>query len=187
MPYLIIEKNPRRVQEGENYLLGDAADINTLEKAWVEEAPAALLTTHDDATNIYLTKYLRSLRPDMQILSRANLERNVSSLHRAGADFVMSYASLGATVMFNLLRNEETLMLAEGLNVFRVEAPQALVGNNLAQSKIREKTGCSVIAIKRDGTMSINPDPEVPIQKNTELLLIGSYEAEEKFLQWIKG
>jgi voltage-gated potassium channel len=187
MPYLIIEKNPRRVQEGENYLLGDAADINTLEKAWVEEAPAALLTTHDDATNIYLTKYLRSLRPDMQILSRANLERNVSSLHRAGADFVMSYASLGATVMFNLLRNEETLMLAEGLNVFSAEATQALVGNNLAQSKIREKTGCSVIAIKRDGTMSINPDPEVPIQKNTELLLIGSYEAEEKFLQWIKG
>jgi len=187
MPYLLIEKNPRRVQEGENYLLGDAADINTLEKAWVEEAPAALLTPHDDATNIYLTKYLRSLRPDMQILSRANLERNVSSLHRAGADFVMSYASLGATVMFNLLMNEETLMLAEGLNVFRVEATQSLVGNNLAQSKIREKTGCSVIAIKRDGTMSINPDPEVPIQKNTELLLIGSYEAEEKFLQWIKG
>ncbi len=72
----------------------DAAVIRTLQKAWIEKAPAAVITTHDDATNIYLTKYLRSLRSDMQILSRANLDRNVSTLHRAGADFVMSNSSL---------------------------------------------------------------------------------------------
>jgi Trk K+ transport system NAD-binding subunit len=186
IPYLIIEKNPRKAQEGENYVLGDAADIRTLQEAWIEKAPAALLTTHDDATNIYLTKYLRSLRPDMQILSRASMERNVSTLHRAGADFVMSYASLGATAIFNFLRKEDTLMLAEGLNVFRLKAPRALVGQNLAQSKIREMTGCSIVAIKVDGVMSINPDPQAPIRENAELVLIGSYEGEEKFLQWTK-
>lgn len=120
----------------------------------------------------------------MQILSRASMERNVSTLHRAGADFVMSYSSLGATAIFNFLRKEDTLMLAEGLNVFRVKAPQALVGKNLSQSKIREMTGCSVVAIKADGVMSINPDPQAPIQENAELVLIGSYEGEEKFLQW---
>lgn len=186
MPYLIIEKNPRRAQEGENYILGDAADIRTLQEAWIEKAPAALLTTHDDATNIYLTKYLRSLRPDMQILSRASMERNVSTLHRAGADFVMSYASLGATAIFNFLRKEDTLMLAEGLNVFRLKAPQALVGKNLPQSKIREETGCSVVAIKANGVMSINPDPQAAIQENAELVMIGSYEGEQKFLEWTK-
>ncbi|MFZ7111601.1 MAG: potassium channel family protein [Desulfatiglandales bacterium] len=187
MPYLIIEKNPRRVQEGENYILGDAADIRTLQKALVERAPAALLTTHDDATNIYLTKYLRSLRPDMQILSRASSERNVSSLHRAGADFVMSYATLGASAIFNLLRNQETLMLAEGLDIFRLEVPHSLAGKTLANSRIREMTGCSVVAIRADETIVINPDPQAPIPPNTELVLIGSYEAEEKFLQWAEG
>ncbi len=186
MPCLIIEKNPRRVQEGENYVLGDAADIRTLQKAWIEKAPAALLTTHDDATNIYLTNYLRSLRPDMQILSRANMDRNVSTLHRAGADFVMSYSSLGATAIFNFLRNEDTLMLAEGLNVFRMRAPRKVVGKNLAQSKIRAMTECSVVAIKVNGIMSINPDPQAPIPENAELVLIGSYEGEEKFLLWSK-
>ena len=183
MPYLIIDKNPRMVQEGENYVLGDAADIRTLQKAWIEKAPAALLTTHDDATNIYLAKYLRSLRPDMQLLSRATIDRNVSSLHRAGADFVMSYSSLGATAILNVLRNEETLMLVEGLNVFRLEAPEILTGKNLAESRIREMTGCSVIAVTVDGTLSINPDPLMPIRKGAELVLIGSHEAEEKFLQ----
>ncbi len=183
MSYLIIEKNPRKAQD-ENYVVGDAADIRTLQKAWIEKAPAALLTTHDDATNIYLTKYLRSLRPDMQILSRANLERNVSTLHRAGADFVMSYPSLGANAVFNFLQNEDTLLLAEGLNVFRLKAPPSLVGKNLAESMIRETTGCSVVAMEMDGAMTINPDPQAPIREDAELVLLGTYEGEQKLLEW---
>lgn len=184
--YLIIEKNPRRAIEDDNYVVGDAADFRTLQKAWVEMAPAALVTTHDDATNIYLTKYLRSLRPDIQILSRANVERNVSTLHRVGADFVMSYSSLGANAIFNYLKYESTLMLAEGLNVFRLRMPQAFVGKGLAELKVREATQCSVIAIKVDGAMVLNPDPQAPLQENAELILIGSYEGEKKFLQFAK-
>ncbi|HPC73918.1 MAG TPA: NAD-binding protein [Syntrophales bacterium] len=182
-PYLVIEKHPKRLQDEQHYVVGDAADIRTLQRAWIEKAPAALITTHDDATNIYLTKYLRSLRPDMQILSRANLDRNVSTLHRAGADFVMSYASLGADAIYNFLKNEDTSMLAEGLNVFRLEAPEPLVGKNLADSRVREVTDCSVIAIKDDGVMTINPDPQMPIRKGAELILIGTEEGERKFIQ----
>jgi len=181
--YLIIEKNPRKVQEGEHHVLGDAADIRTLKKAWIEKAPAALLTTHDDAMNIYLTKYLRSLRPDMQILSRANLERNVSTLHRAGADFVMSYSSLGANAIFNFLEKQDTLMLAEGLNFFHLRVPQSLVGKSLSQARIREETRCTVVAIKTDGDLAINPDPHLPIRENAEMVLIGTYEGERKFLR----
>jgi len=182
-PYLVIEKNPKRLQDERHYVVGDAADIRTLQRAWIEKAPAALITTHDDATNIYLTKYLRSLRPDMQILSRANLERNVSTLHRAGADFVMSLATLGADAIYNFLVNEDTSMLAEGLNIFRLKAPESLVGKNLARSGIREVTDCSVVAIRADGELTINPDPQTPIRRGSELILIGTDEGEKKFLQ----
>jgi K+/H+ antiporter YhaU regulatory subunit KhtT len=119
----------------------------------------------------------------MQILSRANLERNVSTLHRAGADFVMSYASLGANAIFNFLKNEDTWMLAEGLNIFRLMVPESLVGKNLVRSGIRELTDCSVVAIRDDGAMTINPDPQITIRKGAELILIGTDEGERKFLQ----
>jgi len=186
IPYLIIEKNPKKARPGDNYVFGDAADINTLEKAWFEKAPAALITPHDDATNIYLTKYLRSLRPDMQILSRASADRNVSTLHRAGADFVISNASLGANIIFNFLRNEDTLLLTEGLNIFHLKAPESLVGKALLESGIREKTGCTVIAISRDGKMSINPEAKTVIKEDDELVLIGTFDAEKFFLREIK-
>jgi len=182
-PYLVIEKNPKRLEDEKHYVVGDAADIQTLQRAWIEKAPAALITTHDDATNIYLTKYLRSLRPDMQILSRANLDRNVSTLHRAGADFVMSYASLGANAIFNFLKNEDTWMLAEGLNIFHLKAPETLAGKNLADSRIREITDCSVVAIKEENLLFINPDPQRPIKPNAVLVLIGNNEGERKFLK----
>ena len=186
IPYLIIEKNSKKARPGDNYVFGDAADINTLEKAWFEKAPAALITPHDDATNIYLTKYLRSLRPDMQILSRASADRNVSTLHRAGADFVISNASLGANIIFNFLRNEDTLLLTEGLNIFHLKAPESLVGKALLESGIREKTGCTVIAISRDGKMSINPEAKTVIKEDDELVLIGTFDAEKFFLREIK-
>ncbi len=182
IPYLIIEKNRRRGEEDAHFVYGDAADIHTLKKAWFEKAPAALITSHDDATNIYLTKYLRSLRPDMQILSRASEDRNVSTLHRAGADFVMSYASLGANTIFNFLMNEETLLLAEGLNFFHLNTPKSLWGKTLADSGIRENTGCTVAAVLRKGKTQINPEPDMRLDKEDELILIGTYETERSFL-----
>ena len=112
-----------------------------------------------------------------------NLDRNVSTLHRAGADFVMSYASLGANAIYNFLKNEDTWMLAEGLNIFRLKAPVSLVGKDLAHSGIREMTECSVVAIREDGAMTVNPDPQVTIREGAELILIGTEEGERKFLQ----
>jgi K+/H+ antiporter YhaU regulatory subunit KhtT len=122
----------------------------------------------------------------MQIISRANVDRNVSTLHRAGADFVMSYASLGANAIGNFLKNEGTLMLAEGMDVFRLKAPKSLVGKTLAQSKIREMTDCTVVGIKQDGVMATSPDPQAPIQDNAELVLIGNIEGGKRFFRWIQ-
>ena len=124
--YRIVEKDASRVKDFDRTVIGSAADLFVLESAGIRQAPTTIVTTSDDATNIYLTIYCRRLRPDMQIISRSNLERNVSTLHRAGADFVMSYASMGASAVFNLLEQDDVVMVAEGLDVFRCPVPRAL-------------------------------------------------------------
>jgi voltage-gated potassium channel len=183
LDYRIIERNPNRIRNPEKQLLGNAADIETLEGAGIEKAPAIIITTNDDDTNIYLTILCRRLRPDIQIISRATLERNVSTLHRAGADFVMSYASMGANVIFNLLRRADVLMVAEGLNVFRVKVPPSLAGKRIAETNVREETGCSIIAVGAGEQQQVNPDPNLILPEADELVLIGSVESETRFLQ----
>src|SRR5690606_4768149 len=131
----------------------------------------------------YLTIYCRSLRPDIQLVSRATLERNVSTLHRAGADFVMSYASMGANALYNVLEKDDVVMLAEGLDVFRHPVPPQLVGTALADSKVREKTGCSVVAVEQGGEQVINPPASYVLPAGAELILIGTTEGERQFVE----
>jgi len=185
LDYRIIERLPERVPPGaaEKYVIGEAGELEVLQKAGLKEAPAVIITPHDDDMSIYLTIFCRRLRGDIQVISRATHERNVSTLHRAGADFVMSYASMGSNIMFNLLKRSDILMLAEGLNVFRMKTPTALAGKSLAETKLRQETGCSVIAVNADSRLQINPDPQRPLDANSEIILIGSFAAEQEFFK----
>lgn len=181
--YRIIEKNKNVSLPSERFILGSAADINTLVRAGIREAPSIIITTHDDRTNIYLTIYCRRLRPDIQIICRANLDRNISKLQKAGADLVMSYNSIATSTIVNLLKPSELQMLAEGLNAFRINVPLGLKNKTLTESKMRQKTGCNLIAVNTGGEMILNPDPDYRFKENDELILIGTDEAQQKFYQ----
>lgn len=180
--YRIVDRDPERMRDPATYVIGDAADIEVLREAGIGEASSVVITTHDDDINVYLTIYCRRLRPDAHLIARANVDRNVSTLHRAGADFVLSYASTGATAIWNVLTADTTLQVAEGLAVFKVGVPPSLAGLALAQSRIRTDTGCSVVAVVRDGLVDANPDPTVAIPAGSELVLIGDSASERRFL-----
>ena len=179
--YRIVEKNVRLTKGRKRYILGDAAELEVLKRAGIENAPSVIITTNNDNMNIYLTIYCRRLRPDIQIITRTTLDRNISKLHHAGADLVMSYASMGANAVINFLKEDKELMLAEGLNIFRQQIPGTLVGKSLVRSKIREKTSCSVIAVRSGEDTRINPEPGYVLQKGEEIILVGTTEAEKTF------
>ena len=183
--YRIIEKQSARVHDPDHYVLGDASDIDVLEKAGLREASAVLVTTHEDDVNVYLTLYVRKLQPDVQVISRANLDRNVSTLHRAGADAVLSYASLGATAIWNELGPDDSLVVAEGLDVFRVPVPEWLAGRSLADAGVRSGTGCTVLGLVPNGSDRVEPgpDPTTPLPRDASLVMIGDARAQERFYE----
>jgi Trk K+ transport system NAD-binding subunit len=184
LEYRIVEMNASAVQIPECTTVGNAAELTVLQEAGVENAPTVMVTTADDATNIYLTIYLRRLRPDVQIVSRATLERNVSTLHRAGSDFVMSYASMGANAILNVLEGGDVVMVAEGLDVFRVRVPEALRGVALRESGIRVNTGCHVVAFQDGAQLQASPGSEtcLPTGPDGELILVGTTADEHRFM-----
>ncbi|MEM8874982.1 MAG: NAD-binding protein [Planctomycetota bacterium] len=184
--WCMIDRDPSRQADwmtDEQFLHGDAADVDVLKKAGIEKAPTVLITTHDDSTNVYLTLLLRDLRPDIQIISRATLEQNVRTLHRAGADFVMSTATLGASRIMNLLRHGSIVPIAEGLNIVRVAIPSALAGSRLTEVPVRKETGATVIATVVNGDMRINPNPADPLPTDGDLVLIGDEQTEQRFAE----
>jgi Trk K+ transport system NAD-binding subunit len=181
--YRVVEKKTLKNTEDTRIIQGSAADLDVLVLAGINETPSIIITTHDDDLNIFLTIYCRRLRPDAQIISRASLDRNINTLHRAGANLVMSFSSLFTTTVLNLLNPEKLLMLSEGLNIFRARASQAIAGKALRDQKIRRATGCSIIAIKRGEEMLLNPGPDTVILDDDELILIGTAQAEKVFME----
>jgi Trk K+ transport system NAD-binding subunit len=181
--YRIVEKVPGRSLDPSRTIIGDAADLEVLNEAGIKTAASVIVTTHDDDVNIYLTLYCRRLRPDMLILSRSTVERNAVTLHRAGADFVLSYASMGANAIFNMLRRGRMLFVSEGLDIFTTPVPRALVGCSLAASGLRQNTGCNVLAVRAGGPATSRLDLSLPLPAEAELILIGDREAEDRFFR----
>jgi voltage-gated potassium channel len=179
--FVIVEQLAERRRNGANYVIGDAADRAVLEAAGIDDAGAILITTHDDNVNVYLTRYCRGLRPDARIVSRSKLDRNVSTLYRAGADAVLSYAGTGSAAIWNHLRGDETVLVAQGLNVFRTPMPKELAGRTLASAHVLRRTACNVVAVERNGVLEGNPDPHVPLPQTGELVLVGTDVAEAQF------
>jgi voltage-gated potassium channel len=179
--FRLIEKNPDRVRDPKTYILGDAAELEVLEKAGIRTCSTVVITSHDDDINVYLSIYCRKLRPDAQILVRANQDRNVSTMHRAGADFVLSYATMGSSNIYNLLRRGNLLMVAEGLDAFRVPVPASLVGKTLRETKFRQTTGCNVIGIETGSRCEGIPDPNLPLPADANLIVVGDAESEDRF------
>jgi len=183
---VVIEKLHERVEGIPDVVIGDATRMDVLKNAKAREAAAIIITSHDDDSNISLTIFFRRLRENLQIISRCTLERNVGTLHRAGADLVLSSASMGANTIFNELRDTDNLLLAEGVCLFPSPVPESMAGRIIGECAVRSETGCTIIAVEHHGGREINPPPETRLPKGGTLLLIGTLEAEEKFLRMFK-
>ncbi|MBX3189695.1 MAG: NAD-binding protein [Labilithrix sp.] len=163
--------------------IGDAADRDLLMRAGLARAPSVVVTTNDDATNIFLAIYCRRLNPDVRIVSRITHERNLEAIHRAGADSVLSYGSLGVKSVLAFLRGHELVVLEEGADIVVVPVAATLAGKTLAESDIRARTGLNVIAIQKGDDVVTNPPASAIFPEGGEIIAIGSIEQRQTFVR----
>jgi voltage-gated potassium channel len=185
IPVHLVERKPELEAKiagiPDKLFIGDAADRHVLDEAGIADAPSILLTTHDDAVNVYLSVYCRRLNPDARILTRVTHERNMEAIQRAGSDFVLSYAAFGVQTVLSIVRGRELVVLGEGVNLFYVPVPGSLADKTLAEADIAARTGLNVIAVQRDGTIETELGRELRLPKNAELIALGSTEQRERF------
>ena len=187
IPVHLIERKgeliPRSAARCVGTTTGDASDVERLEEAGLMETSSVLITGHDDAMNVYLTAYCRKLNPDLRIVSRITHHRTLGTIHRAGADFVLSYASLGAQAVMSVLRGNELLVLGEDLDVFTVPAPRSLLGKTLAETEIGARTGLTVIGLDRDGEVATDLTADTVLTPGTALVMLGDATQRTDFVR----
>lgn len=181
----VVDKDPEVCKKATPFcnqvFSGDASDYQLLKKAGILEAPSVLLSTHDDTTNIYLASYCRQLNKDVRIVSRISEARNVDIMQKAGADFVLSYSTLGSEAVLSISKGQELTVLGEGFTLFIIPIPKSLEGKSLAESDIGAKTGLSVIAIKENSEVVTLISASTILPHGAEIVMLGNIEMKHKF------
>jgi voltage-gated potassium channel len=163
-------------------VIGDAANLQTVKAAGIDEAPSVVLTTNDDATNIFLTVYCRRLSSDAHIVSRISHDWNLEAIHRAGADFALSRASLAIHTLVSLALGRELNMVGEGVELFAEPIPAHLAGKQLASSQIGAQTGLNVIGIRTSDEFIANPAASHELNEGETLVMLGTVEQRQRFV-----
>lgn len=162
-------------------VVGDATEPETLEQAGVVDAQTVVLALPSDTMTEFATLMVRDLAPDVEIITRIDDNANSSKTYRAGADYVLSLATVtGRMSASYLLAGRDGLSVDQQVAVRRLGAP-ALHGRTVASANIRERTGCTVIAIERGEKIQTEIGPETTIRPDDELTLVGTDDSIREF------
>jgi len=181
----IVDSDPTLAEKlgrcADRVVIGDAAELEVLMDAGIESSPSIVLTTNDDATNLFLALYCRRLNPEARIVSRINQDYNLEAVHRAGVDFALSHGSLAAKSVLSILQGSDLVVLGEGADLFVEPVPASLAGKSLAQSGIGASTGLNVVAVQVDGTSITNPPAGTELPAGAELVMLGTASQHQSF------
>ena len=162
-------------------VIGDAANLQVVKSAGVEEAPSVVLTTNDDATNIFLTVYCRGLSGEAHIVSRISHDWNLEAIHRAGANFALSRETLAIQSMVSMVRGQELIIFGEGIELFVEPVPKMLVEKTLEASGIGKRSGLNVIGVRKGSDFDANPGAATVLAAGAELVMFGTVEQRSRF------
>jgi len=162
-------------------VVGDATEPETLRAAGVESARTVVLALPDDTTTEFTTLVIRDLAPNTQVLARVEEAASVRKMHRAGADYVLSLATVtGRLSASTVIEDRDVLSLDQQIEVVRNRVPR-LAGRTVGEANVRETTGCTVIAIERDDETVTDIGPDTRIDRDDELVVVGTDEGIREF------
>jgi Trk K+ transport system NAD-binding subunit len=171
--------------EGVDFV-ADALDSEALESAGVKEAQAVILALSSDSTNLFAGAIVRDLAPDVPIIARVGAAADVGRIRAAGADFALSISQVAGQLLGRQLLGEEFISLEPSIRLVKVAA-SGLEGLTPASARIRERSGCSIVALEREGSLLVDLEPELKIFGSDCVYLCGSAEAVSSYFDLFPG
>jgi len=172
---------------------GDAQDEEVLREAKINDAQSLVAVLEDDPANLFLVMTARQLNPSIKIIAEATTEGAIKKLKRAGADVVITpYQIVGKRIVESILKptlthfldivSEKDSATAVRIEEYTIPANSTLIGKNLRDSNIGQKTGAIILAIvDRNSVVRSNSQERtnlasIPLQDGDSLIAIGNEE-----------
>lgn len=176
------------------HIFDDATKEEVLIQAGLKEAKGIITTLATDADNVFVVLTARQLNPDIHIISRFHESSAEKKLIHAGANQTVSPDEIGGKKMAALMISPhvqyfvdniiDTKNMSIDMEEVLIKETSGLVNKKLRDTKISEKAGLIVLALRRDEDIFIfNPKADEVLKANDNMIVVGSKEQIEKLKQ----
>ncbi len=111
------------------------------------------------------------------VIAKCSNEMHFKILTKVGADkVVFPEKDSGIRMAKNLLSSGfiDAIELSNDVSMIELDMKKEWVGKNLFELNFRKKYSLNIIAIKDEGKININVDPNIPLNENMKLIVVGN-------------
>ena len=185
-----VDQAEQRVSELKDELyeavVGDVCERETLEELLVEQCTAVFISLGESIERSLLAALHAKELKAPRIVVKGVTEDHGKILSRLGVDRVifpeveMARNLADRETWTNVL---EVLKLGEDHTLVEMAVPSSIVGETLAEADLRRRYGINVLGIKdaMEGDWQVPPPPDVRLDDEKQLLVLGHTDAVSKF------
>jgi Trk K+ transport system NAD-binding subunit len=154
-------------------VVGDVTEQSVLREAGVLDATTVVLALGSDTATTFATLVVDELNPDAEIVCRAAEGESVPKLYRAGADYVLALSRVSGRMLASTVLDEDIISLDTQIEVVRTPV-RSLAGETIRSANVRNRTGCTVVAVDRAGEVVTDFDPDFRFRVGDEVIVAGT-------------
>lgn len=184
---LAIDWDGERVQEisaiVECAIRADVTDIDVVRTLGISNVDAVVVAISDNLEAAVMATILSKEEGVPLVLAKAHDEIHAKVLRKVGADkIIFPEKEMGVRIARNLkMRNFNDIVdLNDECSIIEAKAPKSWVGSNLLKIDARRKYGINVIGMRYNDKVEINIPPEMTIEEDMLLIVIGENEQIDK-------
>ena len=180
---IAVDKEQSKVNEASNYIpickCADVTDQEVLERLGIRNVDAVIISMASslEASVMAITLCKEIGGPRVIVKCRNKIHQKIFS--SGGADkVVFPEEESGIRLAKNMLSSGfiDIIDISKNISIIEIEVQKEWVGKNLVSLNLRKKYSINVVAILKNDDLSIDVDPEMPLEKNMRLIVIGDLE-----------
>ena len=156
-------------------VVGDYLDNDVYDLAEALSARVVILTCENDNTTLLTTTVARNYAPDVPIIACAELEENVGRIQQVGADFAVSVSQVSGQLLIHHILGDMVSQQSH-IKMVKLDAGK-LAGQHPRLPKLHERTGCTIIAVEREGKVILDFPKTFVLNQSDAIYVCGQVDA----------
>ena len=153
----------------------DVTDIEVISRLGIENIDTVIVCMAGNLEASVMAVTLCKEAGVKTVIAKCANEMQQKILLRIGADkVVFPENESGIRLAKNLLSSGfiDMISISKDVSIVEIEVKNEWLGKNLIELNLRKKYGLNIVAIKKDGKVNVNINPELVLDANTALIVI---------------